>query len=115
MCTPLIFLDDLHTHDSTVETTGKLETQEEESKGETAAAFKSLFEAFRTCMSSRPLVYTFKKYLRADTNTFLQNVSIPIQIQYQKMYLCADTDTIFQKFEAIFRKKCGLVNPVNPF
>ena len=63
----------------------------------------------------RPLVDTFKKYLRADTNTFLQNVSIPIQIQNQKMYLCADTDTIFQKFEAIFRKKCGLVNLVNPF
>ena len=60
MCTPLIFLDDLHTHDSTVETTGKLETQEEESKGETAAAFKSLFEAFRTCMS-RVQRYNFQR------------------------------------------------------
>ena len=65
MCTPLIFLDDLHTHDSTVETTGKLETQEEESKGETAAAFKSLFEAFRTCMS-RVQRYNFQR-TRSET------------------------------------------------
>ena len=63
MCTPLIFLDDLHTHDSTVETTRKLETQEEEKEskaGETAAAFKSLFEAFRTCMS-RVQRYNFQR------------------------------------------------------
>jgi len=30
----------------------------------------------------RPLVDTFRMYLCADTDTFLLNVSVPIQIQY---------------------------------
>ena len=47
---------------------------------------------------ARPLVDTFRMYLCADTDTFLQNVSIPIQIQHYKMYLCADTDTFPDTF-----------------
>ena len=46
----------------------------------------------------RPLVDTFRMYLCADTDTFLQNVSVPIQIQHYKMYLCADTDTFPDTF-----------------
>ena len=46
----------------------------------------------------RPLVDTFRMYLCADTDTFSQNVSVRIQIQYQKTYLCADTDTFSNPF-----------------
>ena len=66
-------------------------------------------------LTIRPLVDTFKKYLHADTDTYLQNVSIPIQIQHQKMYLCADTDTILQKFEAISWENVVSLTPLTLF
>ena len=66
-------------------------------------------------IGNRPLVDTFKKYLRADTDTYLPNVSIPIQIQHQKMYLCADTDTILQKFEAISWENVVSLTPLTLF
>ena len=50
----------------------------------------------------RPLVDTFRMYLCANTDTFPQNVSVPIQIHYQKMYLYADTDTFSDTFWLIF-------------
>ena len=44
-------------------------------------------------------------YLCADTDTFPQNVSVPIQIQYQKMYRRADTDTFWQIFDQKIHQK----------
>ena len=44
-------------------------------------------------------------YLNADTDTFPQNVSVPIQIQYQKMYRHADTDTFWQIFDQKIHQK----------
>ena len=57
-----------------------------------------LFSKYDNGIYTRPLVDTFRMYLCADTDTFLQNVSIPIQIQHYKMYLCADTDTFPDTF-----------------
>ena len=41
-------------------------------------------------------------YLCADTDTFSQNVSVPIQIQYQYFWQVSDTDTKFGNFPVIF-------------
>ena len=51
---------------------------------------------------TRPLVDTFEMYLCADTDTFSQNVSVPIQIQYQYFWQVSDTDTKFGNFHVIF-------------
>ena len=59
----------------------------------------------QTFREIRPLVDTFRMYLCADTDTFSQNVSVPIQIQYQKMYRRADTDTFWQIFDQKIHQK----------
>ena len=61
---------------------------------------------------SRPLVDTFEMYLCADTDTFSQNVSVPIQIQYQYFSKVSDTDTKFDNFPLIFDQFWSNINAI---
>ena len=57
---------------------------------------------FKNFSGTRPLVDIFEMYLCADADTFSQNVSVPIQIQYQYFLQVSDSDTKFGNFPVIF-------------